>query len=82
MKKCKREITNSEGLKFSFHFRPIAKTLEISCNNAAGLGFISAVENVTKSLELEVEEYALMGIIYKCSSYKHFEKIVQAVAGT
>lgn len=82
MKKWKKEITNSKGLTFSFHFKPLAKSLEISCNNAPGLGFLSEVENVTKSLNLNVEEYVLMGIIYKCSSYKHFKMIVDAVAAT
>jgi len=82
MKKCKREVVNSKGLKFSFHFRPFSQTLEISCKNAPGLGFISAVENVTKSLNLDVEEYGLMGIIYKCSSYKHFELVTDVVAAT
>ena len=82
MKKCKREITNSKGLTFSFHFRPIAKTLEISCNNAPGLGFVSEVEKIMAPLDLEVKEYLLMGINYKCSSYKHFERVVDAVAAT
>ena len=82
MKKCKREITNSEGLNFSFHFRPLAKNLEICCNNASGLGFVSEVEKIMAPLNLEVEEYNLMGIIYKCSSYKHFEMVADAVAAT
>ncbi len=82
MKKCKKEITNSQGLKFSFHFRPLLHTLEIRCENASGLGFVSAVEKVTKTLNLEVGEYALMGIIYKCSSYQRFEEVVQVVSAT
>ena len=82
MKKCKTEITNSKGLKFSFHFRPLAKRLEISCENATGLQFVSEVEKIMAPLNLEVEEYMLMGIDYKCSSYKNFEKVVQAVAAT
>ena len=82
MKKCKGEITNSEGLKFSFHFRPLVKRLEISCENAAGLGFVNEVERVMAPLNLEVEEYLLMGIDYKCSSYEHFEKILGAIEAT
>ncbi|MBQ3145038.1 MAG: hypothetical protein IJB90_00355 [Clostridia bacterium] len=82
MNKWKTEITNSKGLKFSFHFRPLAKRLKISCENASNLGFVNEVEKVMAPLNLEVKEYLLMGIDYKCSSYKHFEKVVQAVTAT
>lgn len=82
MKKYKKEITNSEGLEFSFHFKPLARNLEISCRNASALGFVSAVEKVMAPLNLEVEEQIPMGISYKCSSYKHFERVADAVAAT
>ena len=82
MKKCKKEITNSKGLNFSFHFKPLAKTLEISCENASDLGYVSEVENVAESLKLEEIEWASMGMVYKCNSYKDFEKVVEAVEAT
>lgn len=82
MKKCKREITNSKGLTFFFHFKPLTKSLEISCENASGLGFVSEVERIVAPLNLEVKEYLLMGIDYKCSSYEHFEEVAEAVAAT
>lgn len=82
MKKWEKEITNSKGLTFYFHFKPLARTLEISCKNASGLAFVSEVENVTKSLNLESQESAPMGMVYKCNSYKKFEEVVEAVAAT
>ena len=80
MKTCKMKIKNSKGLTFFLQFRPLAKTLEISCDDASDLGFVSEVENVTKDLKLEEIECAPMGMVYKCNSYKDFEKVTQAIS--
>lgn len=79
LKKYKQEVTNKAGLTFKLQFNPILKRLTVSCLNPPGLSFRSYVEEVMESTGIEEVDDVLMGIVYKCQSYEHFQKIKEKV---